>query len=561
MRRFVRTAGVTTAAAVAGTAFIASFGSPAGATPAGSASAITPTSITQTGLAAQKVIDDESIADEAVSALTSKPTTWKVGPGQELEPVVTLKDADGATHVRMNRTYEGLDVVGGDLVAHQSRSGEVTSVSQGLTEVLDLSVKPTVTGAAATKAALTLDAVTRTITGLKTDKKHAPRLVVDAVEGSPTLAWRVTTTGKHADGTPSRLATYVDAATGKVLRRVEGIHTIEGEGNTLYSGTVPLQVKQNGSTYELRDETRGGTYTTDMKNAEDSLLCQLLGFGCSAGTVVTSPTTTFGNGSNADRATAAADAQYGTNVTWDYFQNVHARDGIFGDGSGSFNRVHYGKNYVNAFWDGEKMTYGDGDGVGYGPLVSLDVAGHEMTHGVTENTSGLEYAGESGGLNESTSDIFGTAVEFYADNAEDQGDYLIGESFILDGGDPLRRMDNPSSDGKSVNCWSSSTGDLDVHYSSGVGNHFFYLLAEGSGSKTFGGVAHSSTTCDGSTIAGIGRDKAEQIWFRANSTYFTSTTDYAGARAATVRAASDLYGASSAEVAAVEAAWTAVSVG
>ena len=560
MRRFVRAAGATTAAAVAGTAFIASFGSPAGATPADSASTITPTSITQTGLAAQKVIDDESIADKAIRALTSKPSTWKVGAGQELEPVVTLKDTNGATHVRMNRTYEGLEVVGGDLVAHQSKAGTLTSVSQGLTKVLDLSVKPAVTGAVATKAALTLDAVTKTITKLQADKKYAPELVVDAVDGTPTLAWRVTTKGKQADGTPSRLASYVDAETGKVLRRVEGIHTIDGEGNTLYSGTVPLQVKQNGSTYELRDETRGGTYTTDMNNAEDSLLCQLLGFGCAAGTVVTSPTTTFGNGSNDDRATAAADAQYGTNVTWDYFKNVHARDGIFGDGSGSYNRVHYGNDYVNAFWDGEKMTYGDGDGVGYGPLVSLDVAGHEMTHGVTENTSGLEYSGESGGLNESTSDIFGTAVEFYAGNAEDQGDYLIGESFILDGGDPLRRMDNPSFDGNSVNCWSSSTGDLDVHYSSGVGNHFFYLLSEGSGTKTIGGVEHSSTTCDGSTIAGIGRDKAEQIWFRANSTYFTSTTDYAGARDATVKAASDLYGASSPEVTAVEAAWTAVSV-
>ncbi|HEY9351707.1 MAG TPA: peptidase M4 family protein, partial [Nocardioides sp.] len=298
MRRFVRAAGATTAAAVAGTAFIASFGSPAGATPADSASTITPTSITQTGLAAQKVIDDESIADKAIRALTSKPSTWKVGAGQELEPVVTLKDTNGATHVRMNRTYEGLEVVGGDLVAHQSKAGTLTSVSQGLTKVLDLSVKPAVTGAAATKAALTLDAVTKTITKLQADKKYAPELVVDAVDGTPTLAWRVTTKGKQADGTPSRLASYVDAETGKVLRRVEGIHTIDGEGNTLYSGTVPLQVKQNGSTYELRDETRGGTYTTDMNNAEDSLLCQLLGFGCAAGTVVTSPTTTFGNGSN-----------------------------------------------------------------------------------------------------------------------------------------------------------------------------------------------------------------------------------------------------------------------
>ena len=553
MRRFVRVAGATTAAAVAGTAFITAFGNPAGAA--------SPETISPESLAAQKVVKDKSVAEKAIDALTSKPSTWKVGAGQDLKPVVTLKDANGATHVRMNRTYEGLEVVGGDLVAHQSKAGDLTSVSQGLTKVLDLSVKPSITTDAATKAALVVDTITDTISDLKADKHKAPELVVDATDATPALAWRVHTTGVQADGTPSRLATYVDAATGDVLRRVEGLHTIDGEGNTLYSGTIPLQVTQNGSAYELRDETRGGTYTTDMNNAEDSVLCQIASIGCLAGDVVTSPTTTFGTGSNDDRVTAAADAQYGTNVTWDYYKNVHGRDGIFGDGSGSYNRVHYGNDYVNAFWDGEKMTYGDGDGVGYGPLVSLDVAGHEMTHGVTEHTSGLEYSGESGGLNESTSDIFGTSVEFYADNSEDPGDYLIGEAFILDGGDPLRRMDNPSFDGNSVNCWDSSTGDLDVHYSSGVGNHFFYLLSEGSGSKTIGGVEHNSTTCDGSTITGIGRDKAEQIWFRANSTYFTSTTDYAGAREATVKSATDLYGADSAEVKAVEATWTAVSVG
>lgn len=194
--RIARVAGAATAAAVAGTAFIASFGSPAGATPAGSASTITPET-----LAAQKVIDDESIADKAIGALMSKPSTWKVGAG-ELEPVVTLKDTNGATHVRMNRTYEGLEVVGGDLVAHQSKAGTLTSVSQGLTKVLDLSVKPAVTGAVATKAALTLDAVTKKITKLQADKKYAPELVVDAVDGTPTLAWRVTTKGKQADGTP-----------------------------------------------------------------------------------------------------------------------------------------------------------------------------------------------------------------------------------------------------------------------------------------------------------------------------------------------------------------------
>ena len=222
--------------------------------------------------------------------------------------------------------------------------------------------------------------------------------------------------------------------------------------------------------------------------------------------------------------------------------------------------MHYGKNYVNAFWDGTKMTYGDGDGTNYGPLVSLDVAGHEMSHGVTENTAGLTYSGESGGLNEATSDIFGTMVEFYATNANDPGDYLIGEEFDLKKHVGLRRMDNPASDGSSLNCWSSNAKNVDVHYSSGIGNHFFYLLAEGSGAKTINGVAHNSPTCNGSTVTGIGRAAAQKIWYRALTVYMTSSTNYKGARTATLNAARDLYGAGSTQYIAVAAAWSAVSV-
>ena len=366
--------------------------------------------------------------------------------------------------------------------------------------------------------------------------------------------------GRHSDGTPSRLATYVDAKTGQVLRHEEGIQTVDGSGQSLYSGTVPLQLTQSGTTYQLKDPTRGGTYTTDMNNKTDSVFCQLFGIGCSAGTIFTSPDTQFGNGTTSSRESAAVDAQYGTNTTWDYYKSVHGRNGIFGTGAGSFNRVHYGTNYVNAFWDGTKMTYGDGDGVNYGPLVSLDVAGHEMSHGVTENSANLTYSGESGGLNESTSDIFGTLVEFFANNANDPGDYLIGEEFDLADHVGFRRMDNPSSDGSSVNCWSSGVGNLDVHYSSGVGNHFFYLLSEGSGAKSIGGVTHSSTTCNGSTVTGIGRDAAGKIWYRALTVYMTSSTTYAGARTASLNAARDLYGAGSAQDNAVAAAWSAVSV-
>lgn len=206
------------------------------------------------------------------------------------------------------------------------------------------------------------------------------------------------------------------------------------------------------------------------------------------------------------------------------------------------------------------MTYGDGAGNAK-PLTSIDVAGHEMTHGVTSNTAGLNYSGESGGLNEATSDIFGTAVEFYAANSSDVGDYLIGEKIDINGdGTPLRYMDKPSKDGDSADAWSSSLGGLDVHHSSGPANHFFYLLSEGSGTKTINGVTYNSPTSNGSTVTGIGRDKAVQIWYKALTEYMTSTTKYAGARTATLSAASDLYGSTSTEYKAVQAAWAAVNV-
>ncbi len=495
--------------------------------------------------------------DRAILAAKAHPNATRLGSHQSLQAVDTIVDSDGTSHVRLHRTYRGLDVVGGDLVVHQSKAGAWKGSSLTLRKDLGLAVTPSVTAATADTKALAGPA-TRSIKGVKV---HNATLVVDAVGATPRLAWKVVSGGVQANGTPSRLATYVDAKTGKVIRSEQEIVNIDGTGNTLYSGSVPLSVTQSGSSYQLKNAgVRGNTYTTDLKNASDSQLCQIFGSGCKTGTLITSTSPTFGNGTNSNRATAGADAQYGSNETWDYYQNVFGRNGIFGTGKGSYNRVHYGRKYVNAFWDGTKMTYGDGDGSNYGPLVSLDVAGHEMSHGVTENTAGLTYSGESGGLNEATSDIFGTMVEFYAKNSNDPGDYLIGEEFDLKKHLGLRRMDNPASDGSSLGCWSSNAKNVDVHYSSGIGNHFFYLLAEGSGAKTIGGVAHNSPTCNGSTVAGIGRDAAAAIWYRALTVYMTSSTNYSGARTATLNAAKDLYGAGSTQSSAVAAAWSAVSV-
>ena len=499
----------------------------------------------------------DSLVATALSSAESHLAATRFGAHQKLQAVGTIVDANGASHVRLHRSYRGLEVVGGDLVVHQTRAQAWKGVSQTLDRRISLSTTPAVSQSAAEAAALAPSAVTK---GIRGDHAESAALVVDATGATPRLAWRVISGGVQSDGTPSRLASYVDARTGSLIRAEQQIETADGSGQSLYSGTVPLQLTLSGTTYQLKDPTRGNTYTTDMKNASDSTLCQLLGWGCSTGTLFTSPDNSFGNGSTSSRESAAVDAQYGTNMTWDFYKTTFGRNGIFGNGTGSYNRVHYGSNYVNAFWDGTKMTYGDGDGTNYGPLTSLDVAGHEMSHGVTENTAGLSYSGESGGLNEATSDIFGTMVEFFANNPSDPGDYLIGEQFDLKNHLGFRRMDNPASDGSSVNCWSSSTGNLDVHYSSGVGNHFFYLLSEGSGAKTLNGVSYNSPTCNGSTVTGIGRAAAANIWYRALTVYMTSSTNYSGARTATLNAARDLYGAGSTQYNAVAAAWSAVNV-
>jgi hypothetical protein len=156
----------------------------------------------------------------------------------------------------------------------------------------------------------------------------------------------------------------------------------------------------------------------------------------------------------------------------------------------------------------------------------------------------------------------GTGVEFFANNASDKGDYLIGEKIDINGdGTPLRYMDKPSKDGGSADSWYSGVGNLDVHYSSGVANHFFYLLSEGSGAKVINGVSYNSPTSDGLPVTGIGRDKALAIWYRALTTKWTSTTNYASARTGTLAAAGELYGTTSTEYKAVQDAWAAVAVG
>ncbi|RZA22411.1 MAG: M4 family peptidase [Lysobacteraceae bacterium] len=480
-------------------------------------------------------------------------------------------DADGTEHVRYQRNYHGLPVIGGDFVV-QSRNGKVGKVSQTLKTTARPALKPVVTADQAI-----VEAGSRF--GSHFQGAPSARLVVYARGASPVLAHEVVFKGIKADQTETEMHYFVDARSGKLLDQWDRVQTAQpgpggsacngataavGSGKSLTAGNVVLNTTKCGTSYRMVDMTRGGgmTHNMSMKTA-------------GMGAVFTGSVNTWGNFLVGNAQTAAADAHYGVATTWDYYKNMHGRLGIANDGQGAISRVHYGRNYANASWsDGcFCMTFGDGDnGATILPLVALDIAGHEMSHGVTSRSAGLIYSGESGGLNEGTSDIFGTLVEYYANNASDPGDYVIGEELFANNANmrqAIRFMFKPSLEGAgtSQDCYGPTTGSVDVHYSSGVANHFFYLLAEGAvvpagfGAGSWANLTPAALVCNGNTaIAGIGREAAGKIWYRALTVYMTSSTNYAGARVATISASTDLYGGASAQTNAVKAAWSAVSV-
>ncbi len=384
----------------------------------------------------------------------------------------------------------------------------------------------------------------------------------------------------------------MDAHSGAILEQWSTLHTVAGTGNSQYSGTVSINTTANGAAYDLRDTARGMNFATYNLNHATT----------GTGTLYNDADNTWGDGANyvegssttaPNGQTAAVDAHYGVGLTYDFYKNIFGRNGIDGNNGATYSRVHYSNSYDNAFWSDSCfcMTYGDGSS--FTTLTSIDVAGHEMSHGVCARTANLTYRGESGGLNEANSDIFGTMVEFMAhgggtttvpnytninstinvywtgattptpstSKAVPAANYYIGEQLATASYyRPLRFMHKPSLDGKSPDAWSKSLGRLDVHYSSGVANHFFFLLSHGSQIDTFSDGIQSPMANGVTSIAGLGNDKAARIWYRALTVYMTSSTNYAAARTATLSAAADLYGSGSTEYNTVNTAWLAVNV-
>jgi Zn-dependent metalloprotease len=293
----------------------------------------------------------------------------------------------------------------------------------------------------------------------------------------------------------------------------------------------------------------------------------------------------YGFETSANGQTAAVDAHYGMATAWDFYRNVFGRNGIDNQGTSSISTVHvvnyFGYYYDNAFWSDYVfgMFYSDGtrnagtdpytggattpNPDGFDSLTELDIIGHEMSHGVTAWSAGLIYDGESGGLNEANSDIFGSMVEAYATRTPGSDatipatgtDWLMGAQISAQ---PLRTMIRPSTDGMSADNWYAGIKYLDVHYSSGPMNRCFYFLSQGA-SADMNAPSFSPYLPGGMT--GIGNDHAARIWYKALTEYLTPAAEYADARYAAIHAALDLYGDGSAELAAVKNAFAAINVG
>jgi zinc metalloprotease ZmpA len=462
-------------------------------------------------------------AAKADALVASKPAVLQVSSNDTFQqkPVIS---SHGLNYTPYTRSYKGLNVEGGDFVVMSDASGatKFTSVAQSA-PIGELSITPKLSDAAAAAIAKKqLKSVS---------KVEGTKLVVVAAEGKAAkLAWQTTVQGQGAEGY-SRLTVNVDAQTGSVLSTKEHVTEATGSGTGWVYGAVSLDTTQSGSTYLLQDSQHT---TLRAQNA-------------SGNTTFSGSDNVWGNGSGTDRETGGVDALYVAEKQFAMLGSWLGRNGQ--NGSGGAWPLRIGLNDQNAYYDGTQVQIGKNTAGQW--IASADVVGHELGHGIDDNTPG----GISGaGTQEFVADTFGAATEWYINSPADPPDYLVGEEVNLVGSGPIRNMYNPSALGDD-NCYSSSTPNDEVHAAAGPGNHWFYLLAQG----TSGNGQPSSTTCNSSTVTGLGIQKAITIMYNA-MLLKTSSSSYLKYRTWTLTAAKNLYPGDCTAFNTVKAAWTAVSV-
>ena len=466
--------------------------------------------------------------------------------GTTMEKIKEIQGVNGMKHLKYQELYKGLRVLGGDFYIH-SLKGNVHSVNGYVWRGLDLNTTPAITAQTAIELAEQACNVTMLQKeGLKNEIEysieHTPELCVadrqyPKYSGEVALVWMVDIS--YQAGYPHKDRVLIDAHTGVWVTTIPLVmsENIEVEVATKYIGKRSIKIDSLGpSTYKLQDFTRGegimviDGYIDDVYTSQDKV-----------------------NWFIYDRDyESAQDVHYAMESYYDMLQSKFGYNSINNSGMKLVSNLHTlgERSFVNAYWSGVEATFGDGNCRGYGPLTTLDVVGHEFTHGLTQFNSGLVYQDDPGGLNEAMSDIFGKALEWYYDSAHFT--WEIGEAFIQnDDLDPFRSMQDPN---KYMNpkYYHGQFWHAEVHNSSGVLNYWFYLISDGEKGTNEKGVDYD--------VKGIGIDKAIQIAFAMNTRYLTSTSTYPDAVIASMAAVEELYGFSGEEIKAVKEAWKAVGL-
>ncbi|MFC6039633.1 M4 family metallopeptidase [Paenisporosarcina macmurdoensis] len=496
----------------------------------------------------------KSAKDIVFNYLAQKQELYKFSndPFTSFKVVEESKDELGFTNLKLQQIFKGVPVFGSVVTAHVDSQGVLTAVSGEVAPELDK--KQALKSGAKIKRS---DAVNTASADLAAKLGQAPVLeheakpefvVVNARDGEARFAYAVEF--EFLSPEPGNYQYFVDAQTGDILNSYNQIHEAKGSpgvtsptgtnsvgtGKGVLGDTKSFNTVTNSNGSYLVDRTRGnGIFTYNGKNRTQT------------------PGTLWLDADNVLNAAfdaPAVDAHTYAAQTFDYYNNVHNRNSYDGNGAQLISTVHYGRNYNNAFWSGSQMVYGDGDGTTFIPLSgALDVIAHELTHAVTDTTADLVYQNESGAINESMSDIFGTLTEYHFNN---NPDWLIGEDIYTPGtaGDALRSMADPTTQGDPDHYSVRYTGTGDyggVHINSGISNKAAFLLSNGG-------------THYGVSVAGIGNEKMGKIFYRTLTQYLTPNSTFGQYRVASVQAATDLYGASSSEVSSVKAAFSAVGV-
>lgn len=414
---------------------------------------------------------------------------------------------NGDSTTRYQQFFQGIPVINDDAIISKTSDNNIKHLHGAVLAQIDddiNTIKPTLSARTALQQVKWIShGGDLSATVVNTFNEKSTLSIWQDSDGTAKLVYEVSFVeyGK----TPARPYYIIDAHSGAVLMNFDNLQTANATGP---GGNAKTGKYQYGTDYGYLNVAQSGS-NCSMNNSNVKTINLNHGTSGSSAYSFTCPenTTKEINGAYSP----LNDAHYFGNVVFDMFNDW------FGSAPLTFQlkmRVHYSNDYENAFWDGSAMTFGDGKNTFY-PLVSLDVSAHEVSHGYTEQNSGLVYSGKSGGLNEAYSDMAGEAAEYYMHGSND---WKVGEQ-IFKGNGALRYMDDPTQDGKSIGHQSDYYSGMDVHHSSGVFNKAFYLLANKPGWNT---------------------RKAFEVMTNANKLYWTSNTNWDSAGNGAMDAACDL---------------------